>query len=263
MPDALKRRLAWGGLLALVLCSAGAALLTPYDPMRTDGHARLLPPHAAHPLGTDAFGRDVLSRVLYGGRHTLWVAAAAALIAATGGMVLGLLCAAHPAADRLLRVLLDALLAMPALLVAFVVLTLLGRGDGTLMLATGLAQVAAFARVVRGALLNVQHEPYVEAARAVGAGRLRVLLRHVLPNARTVLLAYAGTVFVYCLLNSAGLSFLGLGSPPGTPDWGVMLAEGRSGFRSAPWVGIAPGVMMTLTVLCVNALVDAITAPKR
>jgi peptide/nickel transport system permease protein len=198
----------------------------------------------------------VLSRALYGGQHTLFIAAAATLIALIPGVLLGLL-SAFGWADRLVSVLINAVLAFPGLLLALLVITLAGQGALPLVLATGIPQIAPCARVTRAALLAVRSQGYVEAAEALGASRLRVIASHLLPNMLTTVLAYAGVIFAYAILNSAALSFLGLGGEPGIPDWGVMLYEGRQAFRTAPWIAAAPGVAITLTVILVNRAVDA------
>jgi ABC-type dipeptide/oligopeptide/nickel transport system permease subunit len=204
-------------------------------------------------------GRDVFSRVLYGGQHTLLIAAGATGIAVILGLALGFLAYMGQLTERLVTVLVNALLAIPGLIIAFVVLTLLGRGDLPLMLATGFAQTAPFARLVSTVMKGVETELYVEAAESLGASRWRIFGAHILPNIGTPLLAYVGAVFSYCILNSAALSFLGLGAEPGIPDWGVMLAEGRTGFRVAPWVSFFPGILITLTVAAVNRLVDGLS----
>ena len=156
--------------------------------------------------------------------------------------------------DHLLAILMNALLAFPSLLFALMILTLVGgRGEG-LILATGFAQIVPFARITRSAVLSVQSMGYVEAAYASGASKLYVILHSTLPNIYPTLLTYAGVTFSYCLLNSAALSFLGLGGQPGIPDWGVMLAEGRMTFRDAPWTALAPGLAVTTIIWTINGL---------
>ncbi|HVU13653.1 MAG TPA: ABC transporter permease [Phototrophicaceae bacterium] len=235
-----------------------APLIAPSDPTHTDPVNQLQPPSAEHLLGTDLLGRDVLSRALYGGQHTLLIAGLATLIAVVPGVALGLLSAV---ADKLTSLLINAVLAFPGLLLALVILTVLGQGALPLALATGLIQIAPCARVTRAAVISVSVTGYVEAARGLGASELRVILRHILPNVLSTLLAYTAVIFAYAILNSAALSFLGLGGEPGIPDWGVMLYEGRQAFRLAPWIGAAPGVAITLTVILLNRAADAIHHP--
>jgi ABC-type dipeptide/oligopeptide/nickel transport system permease subunit len=251
--------LSFMGLLALF-----APWLAPADPMKTDPLHQYQPPDSAHFLGTDALGRDVLSRALYGGKRTLLVTIAATLITIAGGLSLGLttgLAGGWP--EKMAMTLVDTILAFPSLLLALVILTLLGVGGFPLALATGLAQVGTFARVARSAVIGIRSLPYVEAARALGATQQRILRHHILPNIQPTLIAYATVVFSYNLLNSAALSFLGLGGEPGIPDWGVMLAEGREAFRIAPWIGVVPGMAITVTVIALNQLSTAWLAKHR
>lgn len=238
-------------MILLMLLVGIAPLFAPADPMRTDAARQLEAPSSEHLLGTDLLGRDVLSRTLYGGQHTLVIAALAALVAMIPGVLFGLL-SVISWADRLVSILMNAVLAFPGLLLALMIMTVLGQGVLPLLLATGLTQIAPCARVTRSAVLGVYHLGYVEAARGLGATRLRVIFAHVLPNILPTVLAYATVIFAYAILNSAALSFLGLGGEPGIPDWGVMLYEGRQAFRTAPWIAAAPGVAITVTVLMVN-----------
>ncbi len=237
-------------LLTLVLLLLLPAL-APFDPMQTDPGSPMQPPSGAHLLGTDMFGRDVLSRVLVGGRTTFLTALTATLIAVVPGMSLGLL-ARGPWAQALDTLNL-ALLALPGLLLAFVVLTLVGV-EGV-ALGVGLAQVAPCVQVARGLADQIRAEPYIESAIAAGAHELRVTARHVLPNALPVLAAYATVIFSYSLLNSAALAFLGFGT--GAAEWGLMLAEGRAVLRDAPWVSVAPGAALTALVMTLTTLADA------
>lgn len=239
-----------------------APLAAPYDPMRTETANTLQAPSAAHWFGTDALGRDVLSRALYGGQHTILIAGAATLIAVLPGVLLGLLSAVGWL-ERPIAVMTNAVLAFPGLLLALLVITLMGQGAFQLALATGLTQVAPCARVTRAVVKVVLAQGFVEAAKGLGAGQGRIIFRYVLPNAIGTVLAYTAVVFVYAILNSAALSFLGLGGEPGIPDWGVMLAEGRQAFRLAPWVAAAPGLAITLTVLLGNRAADAMANLRR
>ena len=247
--SARVRLLIVAGLLALVVLAPAAA---PSDPMATDTSAALQPPGGSHVLGTDRLGRDVLSRLLYGGRRSVLIAGLATAIAVGAGVLLGL--TGWGRLDAPVGALTDALLAIPNLLLALAVMTLLGAGGLALAPATGIALIAPFARVTRGAVLAVRELPYVEAARGAGAPVGWILARHVAPNIAPTLLAYAGVIFAYSVLNSAALSFLGLGGDLGVPDWGTMLYDGRVTFRSAPWVSTAPGAAITLLVLAINGV---------
>jgi peptide/nickel transport system permease protein len=244
-------------LLGFVLCVMVAPFFAPYDPMQTNTDQITQPPSSAHLLGTDQLGRDVLSRLLHGGQRTVSVALLATGFAIIPGLILGLLTIiGGKSVDRLLMVLMNALLAFPSLLLALVVLAVLGQGAWQLALATGLAQVGYYARIARSAFLAVETQAYLESARALGVQTPRLLLRYYLPNARSTLIGYAGLIFSYSIINSAALSFLGLGGEPGVPDWGVMLADGREAFRTAPWVGFAPGVAISLLVWASTSFAD-------
>ncbi|MDX2136987.1 MAG: ABC transporter permease [Chloroflexota bacterium] len=252
---------AFGGISPLLLVLVVvliAPVAAPYDPMATNTGAQFQAPSVAHWLGTDQFGRDVLSRLLHGGQRTLLVTLAATGIAVVGGTLLGMMSAyrSNPASmscpgDWIVfgaGVVMSALFAVPALVLALAVVTLLGAGLPSLALATGISQVAPFARLIATAARQAAAMPYVEAARSLGAREARLLWLHMLPNLLPTVLSTTVIAFAYCLLNSAALSFLGLGAPPGQPDWGAMLFEGRQVFRVAIWVGLAPGVAITLLV---------------
>lgn len=208
-------------------------------------------------MGTDLLGRDVLSRYLHGGRQAFMTAVTATVITMVTGTALGLVSVAGPkGTDTLLMTVINALLAIPGIVLALVVLAAVGRGTLPLSLSIGLSLIAPTVVVIRAAILSVSSQTYVEAAHALGASRLRVLTLHILPNISPTLAAYTGIVFGYALLNGAALTFLGVGHVPGTPDWGVMLAEGRAVFRTAPWIGIAPGLTIAALVWAANELGD-------
>lgn len=249
--------------LILVLVVLAAPSFAPYDPMTTAPADQLQPPSTAHPLGTDLLGRDVLSRALYGGQRTLLIALAASLIALVPGVLIGLLSVfVSPRVDTVIQAVMNAVLAFPGVILALVILTLIGAGTLSLAVATGVMQIAPTARIVRIAALQARQELYIKAAASLGATRLRLLLHHILPNIMTTTAAYAVTVFSLSVLNYAALSFLGLGGDPGVPDWGVMLADGRTAFRAAPWIGLAPGLAITLTVLLLSTVARSITGRK-
>lgn len=241
--------------LALVLA---APLIAPADPLTTDGANAYRAPSAGVPFGFDALGRDVLSRALHGGSRTLSAAAFSTAIAIGGGLLLGLL-AADSRWGGVGRSAITVLLSVPGLVLALVLVTLLGTGGAAVTIAVGLSQIAPVARLVQTAVRIAASAEYVAAARMLGAAPGRILRVHVLPAAAPTIAAYALVTFSYCLLNAAGLSFLGLTGDLSTPDWGVMLAEARSAFRVAPWIGVLPGLGITLTVYLTGRAAAALT----
>jgi ABC-type dipeptide/oligopeptide/nickel transport system permease subunit len=250
-----------GAFLALwALSSLCAPLIAPYDPLATVGEA-LMAPSAQHWLGTDLIGRDVLSRVLHGGARTLSVALIALSSTVLIGGALGL-CAGYfgGALDWLLVSLSDALLALPSLLIALCVLTLAGSGALQIAIAASLSGLPAYLRLVRAAARQVRAQPYIEAARAIGASPLGVLWRHVLPNALPTCLSAGVVALAWAALNAATLHFLGFGGDPSAPELGAMLAEGRLIFRTAPWVALSAGTTLTLLLLAANDVARRLAA---
>lgn len=262
-PRALRRNpTAWTGA-ALLLVVAGMSLaapgLTPYDPIATAPARQLLPLSLAHPAGTDLFGRDVWSRLLWGGRLSLGAGVLAVALAVLPGSLLGLSAGyIGSRLDSFLMRIVDVLLAFPSLLLALTIVALLGPGLISAVLAVGLAGIPRFARLARASALGVRSEPFIEAARVVGCRPGRILLRHVAPNVQGIIIPLSSLELGYALLNISALSFLGLGAQPPTPEWGAMLAEGRTLLRHAPWVATAPGLAITLSVLAFNLLGDAL-----
>jgi peptide/nickel transport system permease protein len=244
-------------LIGVMVVSLCAPLVMTFDPMLTDTARQLEPPNREHILGTDTLGRDVFSRLVHGGQRTLVITLLATGLALVIGCGMGIASGMSGGwFDDALSVVTNALLAFPSLLAALIVLTLMGGSAISLAVATGFAQIAPCARISRAAVLGIRSMGYVEAARASGASRFYIVRYAIFPNIYPTLFTYAGVTFSYCLLNSAALSFLGLGGQPGIPDWGVMLAEGRMALRAAPWVGIAPGLAISITVWLVNSLTD-------
>ena len=267
--ESLRRQpLALLSLAWLCLAATGALLaplLAPYDPLAPIPNGGvLLPPRPAHPLGTDALGRDVLSRLLWGGRWTLGMGILALTIALALGLPMGVVAGFFEGVvDQTLMRVVDALLAFPALLLAMALVAIMGPGILPVAIAVGGAAAPAYARVARRAVIEVRVEPYIEAATVAGGGAWHVLRRHVLPNAAGSLLAFGATQLGWVLLNGAALNFLGLGAAPGTPEWGAMISEGRAHLRNAPWVSTLPGLTLTLTVVATNLLGDGIQESLR
>ncbi|MEW8979728.1 MAG: ABC transporter permease [Symbiobacterium sp.] len=257
-----RNRLAVAGLvvfLLLVLSALLAPRVSPYDPNLQDWKVRLQPPSAAHPFGTDEFGRDLLSRTLYGGRVSLVAGVVPVLLGATAGTLVGLVAGYMGGRwDQILMRFLDILLAFPMIFLALAIVGTLGPGLFNAMLAVAVVSLPGYARLVRGQVLTLRERDYVVAAQAAGATHARVLLRHLLPNIVSPLLVQATLSVGSAILTTASLSFLGLGTQPPTSDWGEMLASGRQYLPDARWLELFPGLFVMLAVLSVNLLGDGL-----
>lgn len=257
-----RNRLAVAGLVVfclLVLSALLAPYLAPHDPNLQDWKIRLQPPSAAHPFGTDEFGRDLLSRALYGGRVSLVAGIVPVLIGASAGTLIGLV-AGYMGGwwDQALMRLLDVLLAFPMIFLALAIVGTLGPGLLNAMLAVAVVSLPGYARLVRGQVLALRERDFVVAAQAAGATHGRVLLRHLLPNILSPLLVQATLSVGSAILTTASLSFLGLGTQPPTSDWGEMLALGRQYLPEAWWLAVFPGLFVMLAVLSVNLVGDGL-----
>lgn len=246
-------------LLVVTLAAIFAAQVAPYNPTRQDFRVEREPPSIEHLMGTDEFGRDVLSRIIWGARSSLAAGAIAASIALAAGLVLGMIAAFYggPLDNFIMRVM-DIILAFPYILLAIAVVAILGPGLLNAMIAIGIVYVPYYARVVRGAVLSVRAREYVEAARALGAPDGRVMLQHVLPNTLAPVIVQTTLNVGSAIIDTAGLSFLGLGTQPPTPDWGNMLSAGRSYVIDSPWIATFPGLAILVTVLAFNLMGDAL-----
>lgn len=246
-------------LSLLVFCSAAAPWLAPCDPLEINLSRQLAPPCAAHPLGQDANGADILSRLLYGGRISFVVAVTVILLSGSIGVVLGLISGYHGKLwDTLLMRIVDILLAFPGLLLAIALVAVLGPRTGNVVLALTLMGWVPFARLTRGQVLAQKQRDYVSAARASGQSDRRVMLVHILPNVLSPVIVQATFGIAGVIVAEASLSFLGLGVPPGTPSWGGMLSEGKQVLLEAPHVSLFPGLTIVVVVLCINFLGDAL-----
>lgn len=246
-------------VLLLVVFATFGALLAPYDPLDQNFREQLLPPSQKHLLGTDEFGRDILSRLLHGCRIALGVALLTDTIGLVGGVLLGLIAGYGGRwADGLIMRFLDIMLAFPYLLLALMIVAVLGPGLVNAMIAIGVVYMPQYARVVRGSVLSVKEMDYVVAARAVGCSEIRIAFRHVLVNCLSPVIVMATLVIGWAIVDTAGLSFLGLGAQPPRPEWGAMLAKGRGFMLSAYWITLSPGLAIFLTVLGFNLLGDGL-----
>lgn len=248
-------------VIALLLVVAFVVpLLVAIDPYQQSLRDSLLPPGTeGHPLGTDHFGRDVLLRLIDGGRVSLSVGILAVAISASIGGLIGLVSGYFSGwTDRILMRLIDVKLAFPGILLALVIVTVLGTGLEKVMIAVGIGGIPRFARVVRGSVLNTKNELYVEAARSLGASDLRIMFAHLVPQVLGPAITIATFGLATAILSIASLSFLGLGAQPPTAEWGLMLAEARRYLRVAWWLSVFPGVAIVTVVLSVNLLGDAV-----
>jgi peptide/nickel transport system permease protein len=262
----LRARLAVAGsfvLVTVVLLALAAPALAPYHPEKVDIRARLQPPtwfadvRAAHPLGTDQVGRDVLSRILYGARMSLLVGLATTLLGGVAGTALGLLAGYFGGRlDAIIMRLVDIQLAFPSVLLAVALMSVLGPSVRNVILVLSLATWASFCRIARAQALVVRQKEFITGSVAVGARTPRVLLRHALPNTLSPLIVVASFSVATNIINEASLGFLGVGIPPSVPTWGGMLGEGRDYLRIAWWVATLPGLALMVTVYSVNVIGD-------
>ncbi len=242
-----------------LLLAALAPWAAPYDPLEQDLYNRLSPPSMTHPFGTDDFGRDILSRVIYGTRISLRIGVAAVMIALVAGTVIGIVAGYYGGAlDQVLMRLMDLMLAFPSILLAIGIVAILGPGLDNAMIAIGVVAIPQYSRLIRASTLTVREADYVQALRALGAKDLRILMTAVLPNCLAPLIVQSTLSLATAILDAAGLSFLGLGAQPPMPEWGAMLSGGRELILSAPWVLTYPGVAIFVTVLAFNLLGDGL-----
>jgi peptide/nickel transport system permease protein len=246
-------------LIVLAVSAVGASLFAPYDPIALNMPNALQAPTGAHIFGTDEFGRDLFSRVLFGGRVSLPVGFIAVAIAAILGIPLGLAAGFRGrVVDSIIMRLMDIMLAFPGIILALVVISILGPSLNDVMIAVGVSGIPSYARLVRGLVLQLRANLYVDAARALGAGDSRILAMHILPNMIGPIIVLASLGVGFSILAASGLSFLGLGAQPPSPEWGAMLSTGRNYIELAWWIATFPGLMIVLAVLAMNLVGDAL-----
>ena len=243
----------------LVLCAILAPYLAPHDPLRMASGPRLDAPSLAHWMGTDQLGRDVLSRVIYGSRLTLMIGTIAVGISLTAGLLLGLVAGyASGWAERILMRVVDVLFSFTEIVIALACIAILGVGLVNAMIAIGIASIPFYARVTHSIVLVEKNKPYFESALAAGAGHVRLIFIHLLPNVIPTLIVIGTLGVSTAVLAAAGLSFLGLGAQPPQPEWGFMLSSSRDLIARAPWMMIFPGLAIAITVLGFNLLGDGV-----
>jgi glutathione transport system permease protein len=246
-------------IVLLILAAVFAPFIAPYDPATPDYDSLLDGPSAAHFLGTDAYGRDILSRIIWGGRVSLSVGFLSVALGGVGGIIIGLISGFFGGLlDSVLMGLMDVLLAFPGIILAIGVVALLGPGIDNVIYSIAVFSVPVFARLVRGTTLSLKQALYVQAARSIGVGKIPLMLRHILPGAMPGVIVYASLRLGTSILTAASLSFIGLGARPPSAEWGAMLADGRSFLGVADHLTLFPGLAIFVTVLAFNLLGDGL-----
>jgi len=257
-----RRKTALFGLgvyAAILLIAMFAPYLAPRDPIAQDVSKGLQSPNAQFPLGTDEFGRDILSRIIYGARISLVVGIISAAISGLIGTLLGLLSGFYGGmVEAAIMRVVDIMLAFPGILLALIIVSTMGRDIEYVMIAVGISGVPYYARMVRGAVLAIKENEYIEAARSAGSGNLFIIARHVLPNISSIVIILTTLSLPGAMLSAAALSFIGLGVQPPTAEWGRMLADGRSYLDTAWWISTFPGLMIFVSVMSINLFGDGL-----
>lgn len=244
-----------GAVILLLLAASAlfAPVLSPFDPLALDYQAVLQPPSAVHWLGTDDLGRDIFSRILHGGAETLRVSFLATLLGTAGGVFFGVISGYFGGwVDDLIQRVVEVFLAFPTVLLLIAIIAILGRGLEVILIAGAIATIPIYTRILRGVTLSIRHQDYIVSARSLGANHLHILIYHVLPNVLPSALTYATLGLGGVIVATAGLSYIGLGAQPPSPEWGAMLNAGRPLLRSAWWMSVFPGLFIFLAVLSVN-----------
>ena len=254
-----KRIIIYGSVLAvLVVLSLFAPYFAPYDPIQISMEGRKSP-NVDHIFGTDRLGRDILSRIIYGTKYSLSIGIISVSIGLIFGTTMGVLSAYYGGLiDTIIMRFIDALLAFPGILLALVVIAVLGPGLFNVMLAVGISTVPEYARLARGKVLSVMQLEYIEAIHSIGGSNIRVILKHILPNISAPITILATLQVGNAILVGSGLSFLGMGAQPPTPEWGLMTAEGRNFMSQAWWISTFPGIAILITVISINQFGDGL-----
>lgn len=251
----------FGALLILLFLTTAAfpGLFSKYDPLEMNKKHRLEPPSSQFLFGTDEFGRDIFSRVIFGSRVSLFISFFTVVLANFGGIILGVVGGYYGGLrDNIIMRLMDIMFSFPFILLAILIIAITGPGVFNVIISLAVAYLPYSARIARGSVMAVRESQYVEAARASGAGDLRVIIRYIMPNITAPIVVYVTMSFAFALLAEAGLQFLGLGARPPTPSWGLMLNETRGIIEFAPWTGIFPGLAIALAVIGFNLFGDGL-----
>ena len=246
-------------LILLILSALFSDILTPYEFDKINPINALRPPSLEHPMGTDAFGRDQLTRIMHGGKVSLQVGMISVLIGGTFGILIGAIAGFFGGwIDEIVSRFIDIMLAFPSILLALAVVSVLGPDLYNLMIAVGISSIPAFARLVRSAVLSTKENDYIVAAKSLGLTRARIVIVHIIPNIFASILVFATLEVATAILAGASLNFLGMGAKPPTPEWGLLLAESRDFFRRAWWLATFPGIAIMVTVISINLLGDGL-----
>jgi len=246
-------------LAVIAVASILAPVIGPYDPIKTNQRTPLEPPSSAHLMGTDRFGRDILTRVLWGGRISLLVGLVSVAIASVNGVTLGLVAGYYGGrTDTIIMRFVDILLAFPGILLALAIIATLGSSLRNLMIAVGIAAIPDYVRIMRGTVLSLKEREFVLAAQVVGCRDFSIIFRHIFPNTMAPLTVLATLRIAGAIITGATLSFLGLGIQPPAPEWGNMLADGRGFLEHAWWVALFPGLAIMAAVFSINLLGDGL-----
>ncbi|MGI2329176.1 nickel transporter permease [Planococcus sp. YIM B11945] len=246
-------------LVGLVIVAILANILSPYPYAEQNLEEMLLPPSSAHWFGTDEYGRDILSRIIYGSRISLQVGFVAVVFSVTLGGIIGAIAGYYGnKIDNILMRAMDIVLAIPGILLAIAIVNVLGTGLINVMIAVGIASIPTYARIVRASVLSIREQEFVESARAIGENDFSIIFRYILPNCMAPIIVQATLGVAWAILSAAGLSFLGLGLQPPTPEWGAMLSEGRQYIFDAYWITTFPGLAIVIVVLALNIFGDGL-----
>ncbi|MEN6492244.1 MAG: ABC transporter permease [Rectinema sp.] len=247
-------------LLVLVALAIAAPLVSPYSPTEQFLDRRFHPPGPANFLGTDNFGRDILTRIIYGSRSALVVGIVTVSVALLLGGAVGLIAGmGPPAIDSALMLLMDSVLSFPTILLAITIVSFMGYGLVQVMLALGIISSPIFARLIRAETLSIKTEGYIEASRALGTGPVKIVFRHIIPNIMSKVIVQCSLTFAQAVVIESSLSFLGVGIQPPAASWGLMLKDARNYLVQAPWMAIYPGLCLALTVLSFNIIGDSLS----
>jgi len=246
-------------LLALIVLAILAPIISPYNPLKMAPRDSLQGLSSRHIMGTDDFGRDIATRVLFGARISLTVGLVAVVLGGSIGAIIGLAAGYSGGVfDFIVMRIVDIMLAFPGILLALIIMTILGPSLTNVMIAVGLSDIPLYIRLVRGCVLSAKENVYVEVARAIGCSKSAIMFKHILPNVVAPLIVVSSLEVANAILTSAALSFLGMGAQPPTPEWGAMLSEGRRYMRTAWWMITFPGLMIMISVLAINLFGDGL-----